>query len=164
MSTCIPWHHIASFSGPHPPSITCRKKFFFFVGGVLISYLGHQKSRPLAHKPCHGKNLPIVRVHNNRQATSGMCSTTRVTVIRRNTGCPDVGEGFIWMSLSEPHTSMTSLRIRVYICLLACLDRPLTKHFKWPRLNFNNQLQPTQAQFPAHWAWVGYKLVIVISV
>ena len=38
----------------------------------------------------------------------------------------------IGASLSEPHTSMTSLRT-----CMSCLDRPLTINFKWARLNFN---------------------------
>jgi len=34
----------------------------------------------------------------------------------------------IGASLSEPHTSVTSLRMRV--CIYLCLDRPLTGNFK----------------------------------
>ena len=35
---------------------------------------------------------------------------------------------FIGASLSKPHTSVTALRTRV--CMLVCLDRPLTVNFK----------------------------------
>ena len=35
----------------------------------------------------------------------------------------------IGASLSEPHTSVTALR--TCVCMLACLDRPLTVNFKW---------------------------------
>jgi len=39
------------------------------------------------------------------------------------------GKGIIGASLSEPHTSMTSLH--PCVCMFACLDRPLTvNHFR----------------------------------
>ena len=43
------------------------------------------------------------------------------------------------VSLSELHTSMTSLHtcVCMFVCLLACLDRPLTENFKWVCLNVN---------------------------
>ena len=46
--------------------------------------------------------------------------------------CDKWHETVIGASLSEPHTSVTSLRTRVciYLCLLACLDQPLTGNFK----------------------------------
>jgi len=36
---------------------------------------------------------------------------------------------FIGASLSEPHTSVTSLR--ACVCMLACVDRPRTGNFKY---------------------------------
>ena len=39
-----------------------------------------------------------------------------------------IQKAIIGASLSEPHTSVTALRMRV--CMLACLDRPLTENFK----------------------------------
>jgi len=43
----------------------------------------------------------------------------------------NIQQTIIGASLSEPHTSVTSLRTRVciYACLLACLDGPLTGNF-----------------------------------
>ena len=45
----------------------------------------------------------------------------------------------IGASLSEPHTSVTSLStcVCIYACLLACLDRPLTVNFKWAHSNIS---------------------------
>ena len=41
----------------------------------------------------------------------------------------------IRVSLSEPHTSVTTLRMCVYLSMFACLDQPLTVNFKWAHLN-----------------------------
>jgi len=43
-----------------------------------------------------------------------------------------VFQSLIGASLSEPHTSVTSLRtcVCIYACLFACLDRPLIGNFK----------------------------------
>ena len=45
----------------------------------------------------------------------------------------------IGASLSEPHTSVTALRTRVYLCAYACLDRPLTGNFKWAHSNISRR-------------------------
>ena len=42
----------------------------------------------------------------------------------------------IGASLSEPHTSVTALRTRVYLCL----DRPLAVNFKWVHSNISQRL------------------------
>ena len=42
----------------------------------------------------------------------------------------------IGASLSEPHTSVTALRMCVCVCMSVCL-RPYTENFKRARLNFN---------------------------
>ena len=44
-------------------------------------------------------------------------------------------DGIIGASLSEPHTSVTALRMRV--CIYACLDRPLTVNFKSAHSNIS---------------------------
>ena len=46
---------------------------------------------------------------------------------------------FLGASLSEPHTSVTALRtcVCMFVCLLACLDQPLTVNFKRAHANIS---------------------------
>jgi len=79
--------------------------------------------------------------HVVRRRNDGSPSGLTVSLVSRQTPASSerhpLGNIYIFgASLSEPHTSVTSLRTRVCIylcllaCLLACLDRPLTGYFK----------------------------------
>ena len=90
----------------------------------------------------HNTSLEELDLSGNSQLAEGDseavgCAIERMLNVNRTLKVLNLsGCGFdttvIGASLSEPHTSVTSLRTRVciYLCLLACLDRPLTGYFK----------------------------------
>ena len=61
---------------------------------------------------------------NSMQCTTSTLFQIRLVYIK---------EAIVGASLSEPHTSVTSLRtcVCMYVCMYVCLDRPLTENFNF---------------------------------
>ena len=72
------------------------------------------------------KQVEIKEVNVKKTGTVVSSNTGKLLLHVR--GGSSVSSCLIGASLSEPHTSVTSLR--TCVCMFACLDRPLTVNFK----------------------------------